>query len=117
MAQQGYPQGTRPRIWINWQSFVAQGIDAAWREPFTDAVINAYTRWMNVAGVDLRFQFFGYTVQTVVNSGELIVSMDAQFGGGPASRLASTFGSFNAKTIILESTGIRGRAAHAAKLV
>lgn len=45
MAQQWYPQGTRPRVGINWHSFVAQGIDATWRGPFTDAVINAYTRY------------------------------------------------------------------------
>ena len=99
MAQQWYPQGTRPRVLINWQSFVAQGISATWQGPFTDAVINAYTRWMNLAGVDLRFQFFGYTTQTAANPGELLVQMDAQFGGG-GSRLASTFGQYNALTII-----------------
>jgi len=99
MAQQWYPQGTRPRILINWQSFVAQGINAAWQGPFTDAVINAYTRWMNIAGVDLRFRFFDYTTQTTANPGELLIQMDAQFGGG-AARLASTFGQYNSLTII-----------------
>lgn len=99
MATQWYPQGTRPRILINWQSFTAQGIPAAWQSPFTDCVINAYTRWMNVAGVDLRPQFWGYTTKTTSGAGELVIQMDPAFGGG-TSRLASTFGSANALTII-----------------
>ena len=97
--QRWYDQGLRPRILINWQSFTAQGIDPAWQGPFADAVINAYTRWMNLAGVDLRPQFWGYTTATSAASGELLIQMDAQFGGG-SSRLASTFGSYNALTII-----------------
>ena len=52
-----------------------------------------------MAGVDLRFQFFNYTTQTAANPGELLIQMDAQFGGG-APRLASTFGQYNALTII-----------------
>ncbi len=99
MPTQWYPQGTRPQILINWQSFVAQGINAAWQGPFTDAVINAYTRWMNCAGVDLRPQFAGYTTNTSANPGELLIQMDPFFGGG-GGRLASTFGSANALTII-----------------
>jgi Matrixin len=97
--QRWYDQGLRPRILINWQSFTSQGIDPAWQGAFTDAVINAYTRWMNLAGVDLRPQFWGYTTATTAANGELLIQMDAQFGGG-SSRLASTFGSYNALTII-----------------
>ena len=97
--QRWYDQGLRPRILINWRSFTAQGIDPAWQGPFADAVMNAYTRWMNLAGVDLRPLFWGYTTATTANSGELLIQMDAQFGGG-SSRLASTFGSYNALTII-----------------
>lgn len=99
MAQQWYPAGTRPHILINWQSFVNQGIPASWQDAFTDAVINAYTRWMTMAGVDLRFQFYGYTSNTTAGPGELVIQMDPAFGGG-TSRLASTFGSYNALTII-----------------
>jgi hypothetical protein len=99
MPQQWYPQGSRPRILINWQSFTAQGINAAWQWPFTDAVINAYTRWMNVGGVDLRPQFWGFTTNTTAGAGELLIQMDPWFGGG-APRLASTLGQYNALTII-----------------
>jgi Matrixin len=99
VPQQLYPQGSRPRILINWQSFTAQGINAAWQWPFTDAVVNAYTRWMNVAGVDLRPQLWGFTTNTTAGAGELLIQMDPWFGGGSA-RLASTFGQFNALTII-----------------
>jgi Matrixin len=98
-----FDQGTRPRILINWQSFTAEGISAAWQGPFTDAVINAYTRWMNMAGVDLRPQFFGYTANTSPAAGEIIIRMDPAFGGGPVPRLASTFSTIggNTSTIIL----------------
>jgi len=73
--QQWYPQGARPHILINWQSFVDWGIPASWQAAFTDAVINAYTRWMNVGGVDLRFQFWGYTDRTESQDGELVISI------------------------------------------
>lgn len=96
---QWYPAGARPRLWINWDSFVAQGIPTAWQAPFTDAVINAYTRWQTIAGVDLRFQFFGYTTKTNSDPGELVISMNSLHS--PAeSRLASTFGGYNALIIV-----------------
>jgi hypothetical protein len=63
-------------------------------------VINAYTRWMNVAGVDVRPQFWGYTLNTAAGAGELLIQMDPSFGGGRISRLASAFSSFNKSTII-----------------
>ena len=98
-----FDQGTRPRVLINWQAFTAQGIPAAWQGPFTDAVLNAYTRWMNVAGVDLRPQFVGYTGNTAPASGEILITMDPAFGGAAIPRLASTFSSIggNTSTIIL----------------
>jgi len=86
-----YDSGIRPRLLINWGSFVAEGISTAWQGPFTDATINAYTRWMQVAGVDMRPQFWGYTNATASAAGELLVLMDPAFGGGPSWRLASTF--------------------------
>jgi hypothetical protein len=93
---QWYPAGSRPRIVINWDSFVAQGINPAWQGPFTDCVINAYTRWMNLAGVDIRPQFFGYTTQTPpVTPGDLLILMTPWHGGG-AARIASTLGAPNA---------------------
>jgi hypothetical protein len=86
-----YDNGTRPRVLINWDSFINQGINAGWQGPFTDAVINAYTRWMNVAGADVRPRFWNYTTNTTAATGELLVMMDIAFGGGPSYRLASTF--------------------------
>lgn len=96
--QKWYDEGLRPRVLINWQSFVDRGIPNSWQGPFTDAVINAYTRWMNVAGIDLRFQFHGYTTRTSSNSGELVISMNDFHPG--ESRLASTFGSYNQLIIV-----------------
>jgi hypothetical protein len=95
MATQWYPQGTRPQVLINWQSFINEGIDPSWQGALTDAVINAYTRWMNVAGVDLRFQFSNYTTKTAAGPGELVIHMEPMFGGGPVARLASTLGQYN----------------------
>ena len=96
--QKWYDEGIRPRILINWQSFLAWGIPDSWKAPFTDAVINAYTRWMNIAGVNLRFQFWGYTTKTDSDAGELVISMDEKFL--TSTRLASTFGSYNKLKII-----------------
>ena len=96
---QWYPSGTRPRILINWDSFVAQGIPADWQGPFADAVMNAYTRWQNIAGVDLRFQFWGYTTKTESDDGELVISMN-RLHSPAESRLASTFGSYNRLIIV-----------------
>lgn len=96
---QWYPSGARPRILINWDSFVTQGIPNAWQAPFTDAVINAYTRWQTVAGVNLRFQFWGYTTKTNSDDGELVISMNL-LHHPMESRLASTFGQYNRLIIV-----------------
>jgi hypothetical protein len=96
--QKWYDEGLRPKILINWQSFVDRGIPNSWQTAFTDAVINAYTRWMNVAGVDLRFQFYGYTTRTNANSGELVISMNDYHA--TSTRLASTFGTYNQLIIV-----------------
>ncbi|MEO8328059.1 MAG: matrixin family metalloprotease, partial [Nitrospirota bacterium] len=94
--QKLYDEGLRPKILINWDTFEDWGISSNWKGPFTDAVINAYTRWMNLAGVDLRFQFWGYTTKTSSDSGELVIKMNEKFG----ERLASTFGSYNRLEIV-----------------
>jgi len=99
MAQRWYDVGLRPRVLINWQSFVDQGIDAGWQWPFVDAIINAYTRWMTVAGVDLRFQFWGFTDRTESEDGELVISMNRRHAP-TENRLASTFGSYNRLIIV-----------------
>jgi hypothetical protein len=39
-----YSEGSRPRVLINWRSFEANGFPAAWKDPITNVVINAYTR-------------------------------------------------------------------------
>jgi hypothetical protein len=97
--QQWYPAGTRPRILVNWSSFVAEGIPNDWQSPFTEAVVNAYTRWQHLAGVDLRFQFFGYTTNTESADGELVISMN-RLHHPNESRLASTFGQYNRLIIV-----------------
>jgi hypothetical protein len=96
--QKWYDEGLRPRVLINWQSFVDWGLPSSWQGPFTDAVINAYTRWMNIGGVDLRFQFWGYTTKTESDSGELVISMNERHAD--STRLASTFGSYNKLIIV-----------------
>lgn len=96
--QKWYDQGLRPRILINWQSFEDWGIPSSWKAPFTDAVINAYTRWMNQGGVDLRFQFWGYTNKITSDIGELMIKMNEKHAN--SSRLASTFGAYNKLEIV-----------------
>lgn len=96
--QKWYDEGLRPRILINWDTFVAQGIPNSWKGAFTDAVINAYTRWMNLAGVDLRFQFWNYTTKTSSGTGELVLKMNEKHSD--SGRIASTFGSYNKLEIV-----------------
>lgn len=96
--RQWYDEGTRPRVLINWDTFEDWGIPSWWKGPFTDAVINAYTRWMNVAGVDLRWQFWGYTTKTTADDGELLIKMNEKHAD--SSRLASTFGSYGRLEIV-----------------
>jgi len=96
--QKWYDEGLRPRILINWDTFEDWGISSNWKGPFTDAVINAYTRWMNLAGVDLRFQFWNYTTKTSSDSGELVIKMNEKHAN--SSRIASTFGSYNRLEIV-----------------
>jgi hypothetical protein len=96
--QQLYDEGLRPHVLINWESFERRGIPPAWRSPFTSAVINAYTRWGSVGGIDLRFQFFGYTNKTYASPGELLIYMDDRHPSEP--RLTSTFGSYNQLEVV-----------------
>lgn len=93
-----YDEGLRPKILINWDTFETWGISSSWKGPFTDAVINAYTRWMNLAGVDLRFQFWNYTTKTSADSGELLIKMNEKHAA--STRLASTFGYYNKLEIV-----------------
>jgi len=96
--QQLYPEGLRPRVLINWETFERRGIPPGWRSAFTSDVINAYTRWSNVAGVDLRFQFTGYTSKTYASAGEVLIYMDDRHPSEP--RLTSTVGEYNQLEII-----------------
>lgn len=98
VEQKWYDEGLKPRVLINWQSFVDWGITDSWKGPFTDAVINAYTRWMNLAGSNLRFQFWGYTTKTESDTGELVISMNERHV--TSTRIASTFGSYNKLIIV-----------------
>jgi len=88
-----YADGSRPQILINWQSFEDSGFPPEWRVPFTNVVINAYTRVNRVAGVDVRPQFRNYiTGRTDSNPGEIVVSANPAHAS--SRRLASTFGRF-----------------------
>ena len=91
--QTTYSVGSRPQILINWESFEASGFPPEWKTPFTNNVINGYTRMNRVAGIDVRPQFAGYiTGRTNSNPGEIVVS--ANQAHAMSTRLASTFGFF-----------------------
>ena len=96
-----YADGSRPKILINWQSFEDSGFPASWKTPFTNVVINGYTRVTRVAGIDVRPQFYGYITdgRTSSNSGEIVIS--ANTAHARSYRLASTFGSFPDRLIIV----------------
>jgi hypothetical protein len=49
-----YSAGSRPRVLINWRSFEANGFRAAWKDPITNVVINAYTHLNLTLGVEVR---------------------------------------------------------------
>src|SRR5262245_33215195 len=85
-----FQAGSRPQVLINWDTFVTWGIDTNWRDPFTDAVINACARWAQLSGVDCRHQFAGYTTKTSADSGEVVITMNEHHF--MESRIASTFG-------------------------
>jgi hypothetical protein len=53
---------------------------------------------MNIGGVDLRFQFWGYTTKTESDTGELVISMNERHAN--STRLASTFGTYNKLIIV-----------------
>lgn len=100
MADQAmWNRGDRPRILINWDTFTAQGIAASWQVPFQEAVINAYTRWMMEAGVDCRFQFWGYTTNTEPADGEILITMNERHFD--STRIASTFGSWRKASLVI----------------
>ena len=86
-----YDDGTRPRVLINWESFVENGFPPEWKWPFTNVVINGYTRIARVAGVDVRPQFYGFVDdRTDSRPGEIVIS--ANEAHARSNRLASTFG-------------------------
>lgn len=88
----GYPVDSTVKIWIHWHSFEAQGIPAHWQGPFTDCVINAYTRWIHVAGMRLKPKFWGYTTETAPRADEILIMMNARHHPSD-DRIASRFGS------------------------
>lgn len=87
-----YPEGTRPRVLINWQSFVDEGFPEEWKNPFVNVVINSYTRMNRVIGVDVRPQFWNFTEKFDSDPGEIVISANEKHA--ESTRLASTFGSF-----------------------
>lgn len=100
MADNAYwNAGDRPRVWVNWDTFTAQGIPASWQTPIQEAIINAYTRWMMSAGVDCRFQFFGYTTRTEPSDGEVLITMNERHFD--STRIASTFTSWRKAPMVI----------------
>ncbi len=87
-----YADGSRPKVLINWDSFEDQGFPSSWKIPFTNVVINGYTRMNRVLGVDVRPQFWGYTTKTDSDPGEIVISANEKHAD--SNRLASTFGWF-----------------------
>ena len=73
---------------INWDTFEDQGIPSTWKDAFKDAVINAYTRWMQVGGARVGAKWQGYTTRTTPNSNEILIRMNEAHA---APRLASCF--------------------------
>lgn len=95
-----YAAGSQPQVLINWRSFEANGFPASWKEPFTSVVINAYTRLNQVLAVDVRPQFAGYTDRVDSAAGEIVISANEKHACSD-NRLASTFGSFPDRLIII----------------
>lgn len=78
----------RPLIHLNWQSFENEGFPADWQWPVLDAIINSYTRWMHIAGIDLRPVFWDFTTETSFSGDNLVVMANEHHFG----RLGSWFG-------------------------
>jgi hypothetical protein len=91
--------GDRPRVFLNWRSFTDQGIPDTWQAAVADAVMNAITRWMMIAGVDCRPQFWNYTDRTTAEDGEVLVMMNERHFD--STRLASTFTGWRKATIVI----------------
>ena len=62
-------------------------------------MINAYTRWMMIAGVDCRHKFWNFTDRLEPADGEIVVSMNERHF--TTSRLASTFTSSRKASIVI----------------
>jgi hypothetical protein len=105
MADAAYwNNGDQPRVFIHWQSFLDQGIPASWQAAVQDAVMNAFTRWTMVAGVDCRPKFWNFTDRLEPADGEIVVSMNERHF--TSTRLASTFtGSRKASIVIHRKNG------------
>ncbi len=58
---QRFTPGEPVVVRINYDSFLTRGFSESQRVAVQNAVINAYTRWQMVGGVDLEFRFGGYT--------------------------------------------------------
>lgn len=105
--RRSFDNGSRPRVFINWQSCEAQGFPASWRTPFTDAVINAYTRIQRVIGADVRPQFWNYTTGTTIESGQILIRCNEMHAtpvtscAGQDCRLASTYGFVDRPDIVI----------------
>ncbi|SET56719.1 Matrixin [Myxococcus fulvus] len=101
-----YNQDAEVPIWVNWDSFEAQGIPASWRDPFMSCLYNAIVKWRTIGAFRLKPAVYGYTTRTVASSGEIIVQMNEKHVDG--SRVASTFGTGSAITIIFHRKSSNG---------
>lgn len=83
---------SKPEVWINRNTFWAAGFpnNQAWQLGLTDSVINAITRWTQVAGGRVTPIFKGYTTATAPQANQILVmANESHFNEG---RLASAFG-------------------------
>ncbi|RJL23071.1 sialidase family protein [Bailinhaonella thermotolerans] len=100
MADAAYwNNGDQPKVFINWQTFLDQGIPAGWQAGVADAVMNAYTRWMMIAGVDCRPKFWNWTDRTAPADGEILITMNERHFN--TTRAASTFTSWRKASIVI----------------
>ncbi len=68
---QSFADGATVDVLVNWQTCQAQGFTD--EGGFYDTVIEAYTRWMHVAGVNLDLKVQGYTTAVNANANQIVV--------------------------------------------
>ncbi|MEO0604418.1 MAG: matrixin family metalloprotease [Myxococcota bacterium] len=68
-----FANGSDVDVFVNYDTCEDSGFPAADRDAFYSMVIDSYTRWMHVAGVDVNLKARGYTTRTNANTNEIVV--------------------------------------------